>query len=506
MHLLIVHSHWRPGGVRQVVTAALPTLLADPLLAVRSVILAAGHPPPDAWAQALRTTIGTQVPLRFVTEPLFAYASEWPGGPADHRAALTATATRLIRDLPEPRMVLLENPAVGRHPLIGLALANACAATGTRLVCHHHDFFLDGRWEHWPDWVRCGHGSWRDALASALPDGPGITHLAVTARDAAWLARCRPTTFCPNPVAVATLPEPPAIASARLWLTQTTHARASVWLCPSRVLRRKNLAEAMLLTRLLDPEAVVATTGGVSSPGEFRYAQALARATGPHDRAIHLGLLAEAEDARRAAPTVSALMTASDRVVVPSLFEGFGLPVVEAAALGAACLARREACPDGAAPVGVQAYDEVCVPWEMGGHHAERARQESAWMRWRALLPLAVGSRLPEPPWWHGIGLVPFSRLTLQGQLGALGSCLDPDTAAAVLTLNPALTATPTRRPGGHSTAPPPPITLAAALTADALTPGTPPESADLTRLLDDRLTWANHYPLLWPGGDDPPD
>lgn len=502
MHLFIVHYHWRPGGVRRVVETALAALASDPHLPLESVTLASGEPPPADWAQALENTVTRRVSLDWVTHPLLAYASEWPGGPGDHRTALTEAATRLLEKRPPPRTVLLENPAVGRHPLIGRALADACATTGSRLLCHHHDTFVDGRWERWPEWQACGIRSLDEALAHAIPDGPHITHLAVTARDTAWMGRFRPTHFCPNPVDVHAHPTDSERAQARAWLAAATRTQGPVWLCPTRLLRRKNLAESILLARLLAPQTIVATTGGISSPSEARYAAALADVPGPGGRALHAGLLATAESTRRPAPAMAALMAACDRVVVTSLFEGYGLPVVEASAAGALGLARREACPDARAPHGVTAYDEVLVPWAMAGGIAERARQEMAWRRWHALLPPTVVAALAAPPWWHDKDRVPFSRLTLRGQLETLQTCAHPDARNALLKLNPALLDPGQSGAAAPEPAPPfPPVTLAECLV------GAVPHSSRVTppgspTLLGARLPWANHYPLLWPGGD----
>lgn len=502
MHLLVVHYHWRPGGVRHVVESAIQSLAADPRSPVRHCRLAAGEPPPEPWARSLQDAAGPDLPLDWVTEPWLAYASEGPGGPEDQRDALVAAATRLVRRLPAPRTVLLENPAVGRHPWISHAFAEACAATGTRLLCHHHDFFIDGRWAHWAAWTARGHGSLTDALAHALPAGPHLTHLTVTARDTAWVSRFVPAVFCPNPVAAAAPPSAAEISRARTWLHHALGSTAPVWLCPTRTLRRKNLLEAALLARLLAPDAAVATTAGVSSPAETRYARALEEAAARGDIRLALGLRAAAEAAGRPAPSIPSLMAASDAVVVPSLFEGFGLPVLEASNLGIRCLARLDACPDGRPPPGVCAYDEIRVPWDLGGGKAERARQETAWLHWRHLMPTAAAAALPDPPWWTGAATIPFSRLTLEGQLETLRACQHPETAAAMRALNPGLPPAPARP------SPPPPAAPPATTLIDQLRAATPAAAAPVSVsphvLLDHRLAWANHYPLLWPGGDTP--
>jgi hypothetical protein len=502
MHLLVVHYHWRPGGVRQVVESSLRTLADDPGLGLKRVWLAAGEPPPADWRHSLESALTPDLPIDWIIDPLLAYASDWPGGPADHRAALTSIATRLVRSLPEPRAVLVENPAVGRHPFIARALADACASTGTRLVCRHHDFFFDGRWERWPEWIACGTRTLDAAIADALPDGAHVVHLAVSERDTNWLRKWRPAGFCPNTVVDRARPTAGEIEQARHWLRQATAGAPAIWLCPTRVLRRKNLAEALLLAALWSASATVATTGDVSSPAEAAYARALTTGqtfgTGP----LHAGLLARAERSQTPAPSVTALMAASDQIAVPSLYEGFGLPVVEAAGLGLACLARRDACPEALPPPGISTYAELLVPWKAAGDSHERNRQQSAWLRCLALMPEEAAAALAEPPWWQPDDLVPFSRLTLDGQLAVLRAACDPAAVADWRTLNPLTrpaVPAPVAIPRSATFTPLTP--LADALAGRSSPPPRDPAAPQKHQLLTERLPWANHYPLLWPGG-----
>jgi hypothetical protein len=57
-------------------------------------------------------------------------------------------------------------------------------------------------------------------------------------------------------------------------------------------LRRKNLVEAILLTRWLRPEAWLITTGGASSSDENAYAQALHQAAQQNQRRVKVSILA----------------------------------------------------------------------------------------------------------------------------------------------------------------------------------------------------------------------
>jgi hypothetical protein len=73
--LLIVHHHFRPGGVRRVIELATPHLVAHWPQPVRGVVLATGEVPDPAWLRAFRARLqGTSVKL--IVQPAFGYASE----------------------------------------------------------------------------------------------------------------------------------------------------------------------------------------------------------------------------------------------------------------------------------------------------------------------------------------------------------------------------------------------------------------------------------------------
>lgn len=512
MHLLIIHYHWRPGGVRQVVETTLAHLAQDPVVALQSVVLAGGEPPPAAWAQHVQSTVGSSLPLEWVSDRWLSYAASWPGPPAQSLAATASVIARLLGGLPRPRAVLVENSAVGRHPTLGRAAAEACAASGTRLVCRHHDFFFDGRWERWPDMIACGLSSVEEAIDHAIPPGDEIAHVAVSVRDAASLSAIRPVTFVPNPAASPPVVSADEVGSARNWLESAAGVdrHQSIWLCPTRVLRRKNVVEAALLARLVDPQIAVLVTGAVSSPDEAAYGEVLARLGDSFNPPLKLGILASPPAGSSDAPRLPVVMAAADRLVVTSLFEGFGLPAVEASALARPMLARRAACPDETAPPGVDSYDELRLPWDLVGGDSERARQRAAWRRHRSRLPLDWAIHLTDPPWWEDGEAVAFSRLTLAGQIHAWSACLDPHQAARVRAHNPWLASLGgSAKNHGHASGqcPPPdglhPVTLAAILAGRRLALAGP-EHGQTTlspAAVRARLPWANHYPLLWPGG-----
>ena len=514
MQLVIIHYHWRPGGVRQVVENLLPVLTHDQDLAISGLTLAAGESPPPAWSQAVHASVNPRVPIQWLTEPWLHYTSEWLQMPPPTPETLVTAATKLLHNLPKPAVVLLQNPAVGRHPLIASTLAAACQATHTRLVCHHHDFFFDGRWSRWPEWQAAGLPSLPEAIAASIPSGPDIRHIAVSSKDATWLKTRSPAAWCPNPVEITPVPAEES-AQAAAWLRRQLPPEKPVWLVPCRLLRRKNIAEAVLLARLLDPEAVVVTTGGPSSADEAAYARSLHQAAAAGQWPLHLGLLAGTETIGSPHPSVPALMSASATVVVTSLFEGFGLPVMEASSLGIRCLARRAACPDHFPPSHIRTYDDLWIPQALAGGTAERARQRPAWARWKALMPPEAADSLTEPAWWQHDQPISFSRLTFAGQSSVINQCQHETARAALLGLNPwlasFLSSSPPLPLAPMMTSTIEPTTVASALRAvPRLQPQNHDSSHHPTPFAANppagppayRLHQVNSFPLLWPGGD----
>jgi hypothetical protein len=220
------------------------------------------------------------------------------------------------------------------------------------------------------------------------------------------------------------------LARTRRWLRPQLGGDVSpVWLLPCRLLRRKNVAEALLLTRWLRPEAWLIVTGGPSSADERPYADALARAAQQHRWRLRLGVL---RNNRPSDPTVNELLAASEAVLLTSIVEGFGLPYLEAVAARRPLIARSLPniapdlerfgfrCP--------QPYDELLVDPSLFDWPAEVDRQKTLFHAWRRDLPRAC-RRMAGEPVLLATGAnhcpVPFSRLTLSAQLEVLAQPIE---------------------------------------------------------------------------------
>lgn len=418
-NLLILHYHLRPGGVRRVIEMYLPALAASG--AFDAITLASGEPPDRAWADQVQSSV-KGVRFSICTEPVLGYLSAKAGDSARMRRDIGAFLTRYSG---RETLLWAHNLGLGRNILLADELARHSAKTGMSLLSQHHDFWFDNRWARWPVLRANGFGSLKKVARAVFAAGGRVAHAAINSADESVLGDHMPgrTVWLPNPVSRGERPSSGEIRKAGEWLRRELGHRGPVWIFPTRFLRRKNLGEAVLLTRWLRPEAVLVTTAGVSSPEESVYARRLEEAAKRGNWPVRFRILS-GRDGR--APSVPALMSASENVLLTSIQEGFGLPFLEAAALGLPLLARRlkNVEPDllrlGFRFPGI--YDEVLVPPEMFDYAAERKRQEHVYGSWKRSLPQSC-RHLAGIPLLLGAGTrapLPFSRLTLAAQLEIL--------------------------------------------------------------------------------------
>lgn len=442
MQLIIVHYHLRPGGVRRVIELATPHL-ARALAPVERVLLATGEGADDRWTLGLAQSLAP-VPLECRVEPDFRYAAEQTGRTGLSIDRIAASLRRMLTGATaENTVVWAHNLGLARNLPLARELARACGARGIALVSHHHDWWFDNRWPRWSEMRRAGVGSLAAVAGAIFPPAASIRHAAINRADARMLARHfgRRSGWLPNLAARELQVSSARRREARAWLTRQLGAAAPVWLMPCRLLRRKNVAEALLLTRWLRPEAWLVTTGGVTSSDEQAYADRLAAAARAHGWPLRLAVLAGDEATR---PPVPALLAASECCLLTSVQEGFGLPYLEAAAAHRPLIARALVNIDAdLTRFGFrfpQYYGDVLVPTELFDWRAEVLRQTRLFRAWKSQLPAAWRQFAGEPLLLRlkSAGPVPFSQLTLSAQLEVLAHP-PADSWAAARLLNPSL-------------------------------------------------------------------
>ncbi len=432
-HLVVVHYHLRPGGVRRVIEMALPEIVRAGGL--RRVTLLVGEGGAEDWVAALRgaiTEAGAE--LRLVVDERCGY-----GG---------AGGSERMRWIGTGDVVWAHNLGLGRSWWLAQEVVR-WAEDGARVVSHHHDFWLENRWSRWQEMRAAGATS-----LSELGDvifSPKLRHVVINGLDARGLTGAE---VWPNPVSFGRREaEVRRDEDTRRWLRERWGVTGDYWVAATRFLRRKNLAEAVLLHRWFRPKGWLVTTAGVSSAAEAGYAQALEHAARDGGWRVRFAVLAGEEmggDGTRR-PTVEGIVGAAEAVVMTSVQEGFGLPYLEAAAAGKPLVGRRlsNVMPDleGWGFGFPQSYGEVWVAAELLDSEAETRRQAEVLSRWSEGLPAEVKGLAQPPEWQIGCdsesksGLTPrvaFGRLTLAGQLEVLA--VDPGVSrAASAGLNPGM-------------------------------------------------------------------
>ncbi|MDD3179283.1 MAG: glycosyltransferase [Opitutaceae bacterium] len=423
---VIIHNHFRPGGVRRVIEMATPYLVRILRPRVDQVVLAAGEAPDGPWLDRFRAGLGA-VPVVCRLEPALGYVAEKRQTPVVREHRLHGFFEKLFGAMrTEDCVAWAHNQGLGRNPALTRELTRACSRRSIPLVLHHHDWWFDNRWHRWSEMRRAGFRTITQVAETFLPSLPHVRHAAINQADTAILQRHfhQRAGWLPNLADAAPNPAAAQVRQAGRWLTEQLGEAAPVWLAPCRLLRRKNLAEALLLTRWLRPEAWLVTTGGISSAEEQTYARRLGTAARQAGWRLRLGLLSGDENSK---PSVPALLAASEAVLLTSLFEGFGLPYIEAAAAHRPLLARSlpNIAPD-LARFGFrfpQYYEELLVDPGLFDWSAEHQRQRRLFRVWQEQLPSACRRIAGRPALLEAKGAispVPFSRLTLTAQLEVL--------------------------------------------------------------------------------------
>ena len=412
-HLVVLHSHWRPGGVRRVVELGLPEIVQFAQSGLRQVTVLSGG---AADERPNFPTLGIQP--RFIVEPTFDYL---PAGSPNVAVILQKIREVLAQVIGhgDPRKVVIwfHNPALAKNPLVCVGVREFAAANGVAVVMHHHDFWSAGRWERWETLRACGLETLESAAHATFMAGVRCRHVTVNRADSQSIAPFFSGTVdhLPNPVVRSTAREDNP--EVQKWISEFTNGRP-LWICPTRLLRRKNLLEAVLLARWLRPEAVLATTSAAFSPDEEAYASAVRGVAEASHGGVVLGLL----DGRPHGE-VAMLLRAAEAVLSTSVREGFGMSFIEAAAVGTPLIARRlpHVEPDLKA-LGFSfphQYDEVWIDPSLIEMRAEINRRQALASRLSNKLRLFGGTNHLAAPCDHG-GPVAFSRLTLEGQLEVL--------------------------------------------------------------------------------------
>ncbi len=428
-HLVVVHYHLRPGGVRRVIEVTLPAIVAA-MPSLERVTITVGEEDRDGWLDRLRANIsGVAFELR--SNASIGYFSELEVEPQVAREAVRKFLHDVVKSDVET-LVWAHNLGLARNLLLARELAEVTAGPMTRMVSHHHDFWFENRWSRWPEFSPCGAESLDDVARCVFSSGANVSFGTINRLDLHGIQRQakNQSAWLPNPADMEHVNAPGDRQLAADWLAEQLGDRGPVWVFPTRFLRRKNIGEAMLLTQWMRPDGWLVTTAAASSADEVEYFERISRFSQEHSKRCRFAILANGGEPR---PSVEHVVAASEAVIVTSIQEGFGLPYLEAAAIGKPLVARSLAnvTPD-LRQLGLNfsnTYNEIWVHPSLMDLDAERTRQRARWDEWSDQLPAAARREIGEP-WifgWRRGRPVPFSRLTLEAQLEVLAAA--PETS-----------------------------------------------------------------------------
>lgn len=391
--LFILHYHYRPGGVRSVVERFLHAWAR--IGRWQRVVLAGGEAPDPSWLEQLRRTCG-RVEIR--VDAALGYNSEFPKG---NVSEMRKTLQGWIAET-RPDLLWVHNLSVGRNIKLGEAVGQL--ELDVPMLCHHHDWWVQNRWERWREFSM---DSWERAATAIIPDGPHIRHACAHPADAALLGG-----HFPKRTAWIVPPMPPSLAEI-----SPPPGHGSYWLAPCRILRRKNLLETLLLTKWHRPKGRLLISGSVSSAAEAAIGHAVQQA------ADVLGLTLEIGAANHS--SMENLYRHAEMILQTSVQEGFGLTSWEAGVHHRPLLLRRlpgltEAFEhSGASFAG--AYQEMLLPVELLTP-LEHQLQVRGWLRQCSLLPEPWRSHAAQLANPTRRSTVAFSSLTVTGQLELLSN------------------------------------------------------------------------------------
>jgi glycosyltransferase involved in cell wall biosynthesis len=259
-------------------------------------------------------------------------------------------ATWLLQQGGGTSLFWTHNPTLGKNALLtaGLMLAAQKAeAAGFphRFFYHIHDFAECGRLWNLVNLRRCwGGGGMEDFYPVANNVGYAILNSADSLRLAqAGIPKDR-IFHLPNAVTSIRAEKKKSKESIALELQRYAHNRGyrfeperQWWTLPIRLIRRKNVVEALLLAATTEDPVQLLVTLDANSEPERPYAEAVKDLFRKHNHAAVVGF---GHELVGSAFSFDDLLLSSDVVVTTSLLEGFGFTFLEGANRGIPLLGR----------------------------------------------------------------------------------------------------------------------------------------------------------------------
>jgi hypothetical protein len=372
--LVIVHYHLLPGGVCSAVKNSLVALSQSGWLSQRSVKILTGR---TASIDEFRLFLKQRdLKVQIEVDPRLDYSERvWPNKDGFWQEA-SGLAHWFLQQARGPSLFWVHNPTLGKNALVTAALeaaAKEALASGLphQFLYHIHDFAECGRLWNLAHLRRC----WGDGgLDDFYPLCRNVAYGVLNKADSDRLAQAgipRENIFVlPNAV--------PFVRSAKrkdkksIGKDLRSYARVKGykfeygrpwWTLPIRLIRRKNVVEALLLAAIADDAPQLLITLDANSKTERPYAEVVKHLLRKEKLPAVVGF---GHELVGSGFSFDDLLLASDVVVSTSLQEGFGFTFLEGAIRGRPLVGRnlREVTSDfvdTGFPV-TALYDEFLVP------------------------------------------------------------------------------------------------------------------------------------------------
>lgn len=337
--LIVFHYHLLRGGVRSALERSLAALNRTDWFQNRRLRLVVGRH--DGVRSFVRWASDIGITAQVTVDPALDYRDQpWP----DRTSFTTATdrvGTRLLALADGPSLFWIHNAPLGKNPLVTESWKRAAEIALARRLPHRflyqvHDFAECGRLQNLARLRRC----WQDGgIQDPYPTCGNLAYAVLNSADQDRLARAGVPTErlfrIPNVI------NPPSAdhraAPSKRDLTDSLrpfaeqhgysfHPERPWWLLPIRLIRRKNVLEAVLLSLLVDHPPQLLLTLDANSRQERPYAETVKTLVKQNRLPLVIGF---GLDLVGSAFTLAQLFAASDTVVTTSLLEGFGFSFLD---------------------------------------------------------------------------------------------------------------------------------------------------------------------------------
>jgi hypothetical protein len=372
--LVTIHYHMLPGGVCSAIKNSVFALSRSGWLAHRTLRVLTGRT--EGVAEFAEYLKGMGIPAEIEVDARLDYGDRVWSERDDFWRDASALATWLLQQSGETSVFWAHNPTLGKNALLtaGLMLAVQQAEAEDsphRFLYHIHDFAECGRLWNLANLRQCWGGG---GLEDFYPVASNVGYAVLNSADSLRLTHAgipKERIFhLPNAVVSSRAEKKKNKESIAVELQRYAHNRGyrfeperQWWTLPIRLIRRKNVVEALLLAATTDDPPQLLVTLDANSEPERPYAEAVKDLFRTQN---HAALVGFGHELVGSVFGFDDLLLSSDVVVTTSLLEGFGFTFLEGANRGIPLLGRNltELTSDFAAAgfPGSSLYEQFRVP------------------------------------------------------------------------------------------------------------------------------------------------